>query len=163
MLEATLGARIEVDTRLRPGTWSVEADPGEMELAILNLCVNARDAMPAGGIITIMAENVREPLEDGPAGDFVRIAVSDTGVGMSPEVQARVFEPFFTTKDVHKGSGLGLPQVYGFTQQSRGHVAIQSAVGVGTTVTLLLPRAQLAVGRLDTVDDAAAIGPRISQ
>jgi signal transduction histidine kinase len=138
MLEATLGASIAIKTRVQPGTWSVEADPGELELAILNLCVNSRDAMPGGGIITITAENV---LEDGTAGEFVRISVSDTGAGMPPAVQARVFEPFFTTKDVHKGSGLGLPQVYGFAQQSRGRLTIDSAVGVGTTVTLLLPRA----------------------
>ena len=140
MLEATLGPRIQIDTRFRSGTWSVETDPGEMELAILNLCVNARDAMPGGGIITIAAENLHGLREDGTSGDFVRISVSDTGVGMPPEVQARVFEPFFTTKDVNKGSGLGLPQVYGFAQQSGGQVTIESTVGVGTTVTLLLPR-----------------------
>src|SRR4029079_12713199 len=112
--------------------------PGEMELAIINLCVNARDAMPGGGFITIAADNVR--VEGEGAGEFVKISVSDTGVGMPPEVQARVFEPFFTTKEIHKGSGLGLPQVYGFAQQCLGRVTITSAVGIGTTVTLLLPR-----------------------
>jgi PAS domain S-box-containing protein len=137
MLDATLGGGIEIDTRFGRAIWSVEADPGEMELAILNLCVNARDAMPDGGVITIAAENVA--IEGDGAGEFVRISVTDTGVGMSPEVQARVFEPFFTTKDIHKGTGLGLPQVYGFAQQCLGRVTITSAVGVGTTVTLLLP------------------------
>jgi len=138
MLDATLGGRIEIDTRFGCAVWSVEADPGEMELAIVNLCVNARDAMPAGGFITIAAENVR--IEGEGAGEFVRISVSDTGIGMPPDVQARVFEPFFTTKEMHKGSGLGLPQVYGFAQQSLGRVTIKSAVGIGTTVTILLPR-----------------------
>jgi PAS domain S-box-containing protein len=142
MLDATLGGQIAIDTRLGGGIWSVEADPGEMELAIINLCVNARDAMPTGGFITITADNVRVEGEGG--GEFVQISVSDTGVGMPPEVQARVFEPFFTTKDVHKGSGLGLPQVYGFAQQCLGRVTIKSAVGIGTTVTLLLPRSRKA-------------------
>jgi len=118
----------------------VDADPGEMELAIVNLCVNARDAMPAGGLITIAADNICTEGEG--AGEFVRISVSDTGIGMPPEVQARMFEPFFTTKEIHKGSGLGLPQVYGFVQQRLGRVSIKSAVGLGTAVTLLLPRSR---------------------
>jgi len=142
MLDATLGGRVAIDTRLGSGIWSVEADPGEMELALINLCVNARDAMPGGGFITIAAENVR--IDGDGAGEFVKISVSDTGVGMPPEVQARVFEPFFTTKEIHKGSGLGLPQVYGFAQQCLGRVTIKSAVGIGTTVTLLLPRSRKA-------------------
>jgi PAS domain S-box-containing protein len=139
MLDGALGGHIGIQMRFGAGLWPVEVDPGELELAMVNLCVNARDAMPTGGVITISAENVGA--ESGPVeGDFVRIAVADTGVGMPPEVQARVFEPFFTTKGISKGSGLGLPQVYGFTQQSGGRVIIDSAVGVGTTVTLLLPR-----------------------
>jgi len=140
MLDATLGGHVAIDTRLGGGIWPVEADPGEMELAIINLCVNARDAMPGGGFITIAADNVR--IEGDGGGEFVKLSVSDTGVGMRPEVQARVFEPFFTTKEIHKGSGLGLPQVYGFAQQCLGRVTINSAVGVGTTVTLLLPRSR---------------------
>lgn len=140
MLDATLGGQIEIDTRFGGGIWSVDADPGEMELAIVNLCVNARDAMPGGGVITIAADNIGGEGEG--AGEFVRIAVSDTGTGMPPEVQARMFEPFFTTKEIHKGSGLGLPQVYGFVQQCLGRVSITSAVGVGTTVTMLLPRSR---------------------
>ena len=138
MLDASLGGHIEVQMRFGTGIWPVEVDLGEMELAIVNLCVNARDAMPDGGVITIAVENVRAAEEGGA--DFVKISVADTGVGMAPDVQARVFEPFFTTKDVNKGSGLGLPQVYGFAQQSRGSVTIDSQVGLGTIVTLQLPR-----------------------
>jgi len=139
MLDGSLGGHIDVEMRFGESVWPVEVDPGEMELAIVNLCVNARDAMPDGGAIAITVENVVAPGEDSLS-DFVRIAVADTGVGMAPEVQARVFEPFFTTKDVNKGSGLGLPQVYGFVQQSRGRVTIDSQLGTGTVVTLLLPR-----------------------
>ena len=140
MLDGALGGHLEVQMRFSPDVWPVEVDAGEMELAIVNLCVNARDAMPAGGVVVISAENVRTEDDDGVPGEYVRITVTDNGTGMSPEVQARVFEPFFTTKDISKGSGLGLPQVYGFAQQSGGRVSIDSEVGVGTTVTLLLPR-----------------------
>ena len=140
MLDGSLGGHIDVRMQLAADLWPVEIDPGELELAIINLCVNARDAMPAGGVITITAANVREIEERGGGRDFVKVAIADEGVGMAPEVQARVFEPFFTTKDVGKGSGLGMPQVYGFAQQSGGRVSIQSEVGAGTTVTLLLPR-----------------------
>lgn len=156
MLDATLGASIAIDTNFRAGTWPVESDPGEFELAVLNLCVNARDAMPRGGTITIAAENVPNAGQNPTARDFVKITVSDTGVGMPPEVQARVFEPFFTTKEVNKGSGLGLPQVYGFAQQSEGRVTIESAVGIGTTVTLLLPRACRSLDTTAAHDEAAA-------
>jgi signal transduction histidine kinase len=139
MLDASLGGHIDVQMKFGAAIWPIEVDPGEMELAIVNLCVNARDAMPQGGVITITVENVVAAGEGG-LNDFVRISVADTGVGMTPEVQARVFEPFFTTKDVNKGSGLGLPQVYGFAQQSRGRVTVDSQIGVGTIVTLELPR-----------------------
>jgi PAS domain S-box-containing protein len=140
MLDASLGGHIEVQMEFGPDIWPVEVDAGEMELAILNLSLNARDAMADGGIITISVDNVRGQNEQRVPADFVKISVADTGSGMSPEVQARVFEPFFTTKDISKGSGLGLPQVYGFSQQSGGRVTIDSAVGVGTIVTILLPR-----------------------
>jgi PAS domain S-box-containing protein len=139
MLDGSLGGHIEVRMRFGGDLWPVEVDPGELELAIVNLCVNARDAMPGGGIITIAAENVALSGHGG-SGEFVRISIADTGVGMPPEIQARAFEPFFTTKDVSKGSGLGLPQVYGFVQQSGGRVSLDSAVGAGTTVEMLLPR-----------------------
>jgi PAS domain S-box-containing protein len=140
MLDGSLGGHIEVQMTFGPNVWPVEVDAGEMELAILNLCLNARDAMADGGVITITAENVQAEDNAGAVADFVKIAIADTGSGMPAEVQARAFEPFFTTKDVNKGSGLGLPQVYGFAQQSGGRVAIDSAPGVGTIVTLLVPR-----------------------
>ena len=139
MLDGSLGGHIEVQMHFAPDVWPVEVDSGEMELAILNLCLNARDAMPDGGVIAITVENVQEPGGDAPL-DLVKVSVADNGQGMPPDVKARVFEPFFTTKDIGKGSGLGLPQVYGFSQQSGGQVTIDSEVGVGTIVTLLLPR-----------------------
>ena len=140
LLDGSLGGHIGVQMDLPADVWPVEVDAGEMELAVLNLCLNARDAMADGGVITIGVENAHGEAGDGARGEFVRIAIADTGHGMSPEVQARVFEPFFTTKDISKGSGLGLPQVYGFAQQSAGRVSIASEVGAGTIVTLLLPR-----------------------
>ena len=114
-----------------------------MENALLNLAVNARDAMPRGGRLTIATSNVhleRNGVADLPAGEYIRIAVSDTGEGMLAEVMERAFEPFFTTKGPGKGTGLGLSMVYGFARQSGGSAAIRSEVGHGTTVTLLLPR-----------------------
>jgi CheY-like chemotaxis protein len=123
------------------GLWAVEVDPGELELAILNICVNARDAMPEGGTIRIAVRNARNLLLPAHT-DSVTLSISDTGVGMSKEVVARVFEPFFTTKEVGKGSGLGLAQVYGFVNQSNGQVAIDSDVGRGTTVSLTFPRSE---------------------
>src|SRR4029453_11555128 len=149
MLDASLGGDIHVDMTFGPEVWPVEVDAGEMELAVLNLCVNARDAMSRGGVITIAAGNVQEKDGNGER-DLVKLCVADTGSGMPPEVMARVFEPFFTTKDVNKGSGLGLTQVYGFAQQSSGRVTIDSHVGTGTTVTILLPRSSplaAAIGR----------------
>ena len=140
ILDRSLRGDIAVDMQLQAGLWPVEVDTGELELSILNLCVNARDAMESGGIITIRAENFHSAAGAEQPGDFVRLSVADTGCGMPREILARVMEPFFTTKDVGKGSGLGLPQVYGFAQQSRGHLQIDSTVGTGTTVTLVLPR-----------------------
>jgi PAS domain S-box-containing protein len=140
MLVRSLRGDIEVRMELDGALWHVEIDAGEFELAMLNLCVNARDAMPRGGTITIAARNVTTSGTDGTPADCVHLSVSDVGCGMPPDVLARVFEPFFTTKDVGKGSGLGLPQVYGFAQQSGGQLAIDSVVGKGTVVTLLLPR-----------------------
>ena len=113
MLDGSLGGHMNIQMKLAEGVWPVEVDAGEIELALLNLCLNARDAMPNGGCITITVENTRTEGEDGALGDFVRISVADTGHGMTPDVQARAFEPFFTTKDVSKGSGLGLPQCTG--------------------------------------------------
>jgi PAS domain S-box-containing protein len=144
MLGRTLRGNIQVKTKLADDLWPIKVDRTEFELVILNLCVNARDAMPDGGIITICAKNAARLREHELSGDFVVLTVEDTGSGIPPDVLARVFEPFFTTKEIGKGSGLGLPQVYGFTQQSGGSVKIDSKAGVGTTVTLLLPRSDVA-------------------
>ena len=160
MLDGSLGGHIEVQMNIAEDIWPVEVDAGEMELAILNLCLNARDAMADGGVIRIRVENVQGEGENGAPADFVRISIADTGHGMSPEVQARAFEPFFTTKDISKGSGLGLPQVYGFAQQSAGRVAIASEVGTGTTVTLLLPRSlrdPVATKAVEAADEPATL------
>ena len=140
MLDGSLGGHIHVEMKFGDDVWPVEVDAGEMELAVLNLCLNARDAM-AGGRHDHHRRGQRAGVEDERrvAADVVKLSVTDTGCGMPPEVMARAFEPFFTTKDVNKGSGLGLPQVYGFAQQSGGQVTIDSEVGVGTIVTLLLP------------------------
>jgi signal transduction histidine kinase len=141
---ATLGSRVRVTTDLAAGLWPAMVDPSQIEAALLNLCLNARDAMPEGGHLTITTAN--EVLEacdapDGPAsGDFVRISVADTGVGMTPDVLHRAFDPFFTTKGP-AGSGLGLSQVYGIVRQSGGTVRAESAPGEGTRMVLLLPRA----------------------
>jgi signal transduction histidine kinase/CheY-like chemotaxis protein len=136
LLDRTLGERVEVVTDLADGLCPVEADPAQLESAILNVAVNARDAMPAGGTLTIRTGDA-PPLADGrPA---IAIAFTDTGGGIEPDVLERVFEPFFTTKAIGKGTGLGLSQVYGFAAQSGGQVDLASALGEGTTVTIRLP------------------------
>lgn len=134
LLDHALHGDVTVETQMDDDLWPVEVDPTELELVILNLCVNARDAMPKGGVITVSGRNISN------GDDRVCLSISDTGTGMSPEVQIRVFEPFFTTKDIGKGSGLGLAQVYGFATQSGGSVRIESEVGVGTSIILELPR-----------------------
>ncbi|MHC2378512.1 signal transduction histidine kinase/ActR/RegA family two-component response regulator [Bradyrhizobium liaoningense] len=140
LLDRSLRGDVHVEFDFPDALWPVEVDPGELELVILNLAVNARDAMPNGGTIVVRAENLPD-LNDGEiAGDYVRLSVIDTGVGMPPEILSRVFEPFFTTKDVGKGSGLGLAQVHGFATQSRGTVRIKSQVGRGTSIELYMPR-----------------------
>jgi len=140
LLDRSLRGDVHVEFVFPDSLWPVEVDPGELELVILNLAVNARDAMPNGGTIVVRGENLPGLDDDEVAGDYVRLSVIDTGVGMAPEIQSRVFEPFFTTKDIGKGSGLGLAQVHGFATQSRGTVRIQSEVGRGTSIELYLPR-----------------------
>ena len=157
MLASSLRGDIRVDMQFDPGLSHVEVDTGELELAIVNLCVNARDAMPFGGTITIAGDNSPESGADGARTDGVRLRISDTGVGIPPQVIGRVFDPFFTTKDVGKGSGLGLAQVYGFAQQSGGRVSIASKVGVGTVVTLLLPKAARAAAAAHAHPDASMV------
>jgi signal transduction histidine kinase/ActR/RegA family two-component response regulator len=140
LLDRSLRGDVHVEFDFPNSLWPVEVDPGELELVILNLAVNARDAMPSGGTIIVRGENVPNWTDEQVAGDYVRLSVVDTGIGMSPEIVSRVFEPFFTTKDVGKGSGLGLAQVHGFATQSKGTVRIQSKVGRGTSIELYLPR-----------------------
>jgi signal transduction histidine kinase/CheY-like chemotaxis protein len=142
LLDRSLRGDVHVAFEFAADLWPTKVDPGELELVVLNLAVNARDAMPNGGTIAVRAENCSDPGE-GLIGDYVRLAVADTGIGMTPEVRAHVFEPFFTTKDIGKGSGLGLAQVHGFASQSGGAVNIDSEVGRGTTVVLYLPRSHL--------------------
>ena len=142
LLRRTLGEAYEFEVVKAPGLWTVEADPGQLQNALLNLVLNARDAMPKGGRLTVDTANVTlPPGHDAlPAGEYVAMSVVDTGLGMSREVVDRAFEPFFTTKDVNKGSGLGLSMVYGFVKQSGGHVTIDSSPGKGTAVRIYLPR-----------------------
>lgn len=147
LLERSLRADILVDIRVAPDLWPVKSDPTQLELAILNLAVNARDAMPKGGVLTINAEN-----DVGERGEFVAIKVSDTGVGMSEEVRKRVFEPYFTTKQAGQGTGLGLAQVYGIVTQGGGSVSIESAVNAGTQVSLLFPRSDEPLAAVDLAE-----------
>ena len=144
LLIHTLGGLVEIDWRIDADVWNAFADQTQLELALVNLIINARDAMPAGGTVTIAAENRQVADEDLPGikgGDFVRLAVTDTGTGISPKDLENVMEPFFTTKEIGKGSGLGLSMVYGFTKQSNGSFRIDSELGKGTTAELWLPRA----------------------
>jgi len=140
LLDRSLRGDVHVDLEIETAVWPVEVDAGELELVILNLAFNARDAMPKGGEIVISASNLDDWREGDIIGDFVRLEVRDTGTGMSEAVRTRVFEPFFTTKEVGKGSGLGLAQTYGFARQSGGSVRIESEEGEGTSVILMLPR-----------------------
>jgi PAS domain S-box-containing protein len=158
MLGPSLHGNIELACDVEDKIWPVEVDLGELELALVNIAVNARDAMPDGGKITLSARNV--VLKPGSAagpleGDFVALAVIDTGAGIPPELLSRVFEPFFTTKPVGKGTGLGLSQVHGFANQSGGAVTVNSEPGKGTVVTIYLPR-----NRTDVSADAAEVADR---
>ncbi len=147
LLERSLGEHITLATSLEPAPWTVIADASEVENAVLNLALNARDAMPGGGKLFIETANVHFEAEQSSvsgtvaAGDYVRLTVSDTGCGMSEDVQRQAFEPFFTTKEPGKGTGLGLSTIYGFIEQAKGAVKLQSEVGLGTTINLYLPQA----------------------
>lgn len=146
LLGRTLSAQIAIETVVGGGLWQVSADPNQIENAILNLAVNARDAMPDGGTLTLETANAY--LDDAYArinadvipGQYAMLAVSDTGIGMTPDIVDKAPEPFFTTKGLGEGTGLGLSQVYGFVKQSGGHLKIYSEPGQGTTVRLYLPR-----------------------
>ena len=148
LLTHTLGGLVDIEWQITEGAWNAFADQAQLELALVNLIINARDAMPNGGTVTVSATNRElksEQLHGLPAGDYVRIAVQDTGTGISREDLGKVMEPFFTTKEVGKGSGLGLSMVYGFAKQSNGAFAIESEVGKGTTAELWLPRGSVEV------------------
>jgi signal transduction histidine kinase len=160
LLRSTLGEQVRIETVNGGGLWATKVDMHQLENAILNVAINARDAMPEGGRLTIETANAY--LDDAyaranvevDAGQFVMIAISDTGVGMSSETIARAFDPFFTTKPADTGTGLGLSQVFGFVKQSRGHIKIYSEVGAGTTVKIYLPRF---IGDANEVAAAAAV------
>jgi signal transduction histidine kinase/CheY-like chemotaxis protein len=145
MLAQTLRSDIAVEIAMPPDLWPVAIDPADFDLALLNIAVNARDAMPEGGQFRVAARNATfidgTPQSAGLRGDFVAVTLSDTGTGMAPDVQARAFEPYFTTKEADAGSGLGLSQVYGFAKQSGGAATLESTPGKGSSVTLYLPRA----------------------
>lgn len=146
LLRRTLGEQVQLRIEIDKDVWPALADDNQLESAVLNLAINARDAMPRGGRLTISAHNVElsaEAVADSDRaepGDYVEVRVTDTGMGMSPDVLGKVFDPFYTTKPLGQGTGLGLSMIYGFVQQSRGHIAIESSEGQGTTIRLYLPR-----------------------
>ncbi|MDV3455450.1 response regulator [Sphingomonas sp. HF-S4] len=156
LLRRTIGGNVDFQVDPAPGLWPVHADAGQLESALVNLCVNARDAMPEGGTLVVRTANVKldrayaKSHPDVGPGDYVSITVQDSGAGMLDEVRERAFEPFFTTKGPGKGSGLGLSQVYGFVKQSGGHVAIESEPGRGTRVCLYLPRYEGKVAEVES-------------
>jgi len=170
MLRRTLGEQVVVE--LHPGAdlWPVRVDPAQLDEAILNLAINARDAMPKGGTLSIETHNTHLDHDyvarnaDAKVGDYIQVSVSDTGSGMSAEVIERCFEPFFTTKGIEKGTGLGLSMVYGFVKQSGGHIKIYSELGHGTTAKIYLPRVgdgATAKARADAGEAAAATGSEL--
>jgi signal transduction histidine kinase/CheY-like chemotaxis protein len=161
LFRRTVGPSIQIETRLAGGLWPTLCDPNQLENALLNLVINARDAMPDGGHLMIEAANVvldderaaagAVPLRNVPSGEYVVLAVTDSGTGMSPTTMTRAFDPFFTTKPLGQGTGLGLSMIYGFVQQSGGYIHLRSGVGQGTTITIYLPR------HFGTVDSEAEV------
>jgi CheY-like chemotaxis protein len=161
LFRRTVGPSIQIETRLAGGLWPTLCDPNQLENALLNLVINARDAMPDGGHLMIETANVAlddqragagaVPLRNVPSGEYVVLAVTDSGTGMSPTTMTRAFDPFFTTKPLGQGTGLGLSMIYGFVQQSGGYIHLRSGVGQGTTITIYLPR------HFGTVDSEAEV------
>jgi signal transduction histidine kinase/ActR/RegA family two-component response regulator len=168
LLRRSLGGQIEFHSIVAPQLWPALIDPHELENAILNLCINARDAMAEGGRITLEADNLTITADDSgqhgdlAPGDYVMVAVTDTGIGMDRATLDRAFEPFFTTKELGRGSGLGLSMVYGFVKQSKGHVQLYSEPGRGTVVRLYLPRA-LTAGEISAPIETTGAPPRGSE
>ncbi|SDV47098.1 ATP-binding protein [Chitinasiproducens palmae] len=164
LIRRTIGPHIRLETQLDPALWMTSCDPHQLDNALLNLSINARDAMPDGGTLSIRTANVSlgdddyAELDLAP-GDYLRIAVRDDGTGMTPDVARRAFDPFFTTKPLGMGTGLGLSMIYGFTQQSAGQTRIRSALGEGTTVEMYLPRFQ-GTSAAAPESTAAAVAPR---
>jgi PAS domain S-box-containing protein len=162
LLRPTLGEHIEIEAMLEDDTWHAVADPAQLSAALLNLAVNARDAMPNGGKLTLETDNVMldeayaQANPDARPGPYVMVAVSDTGTGIPAALLEKVFEPFFTTKQVGKGTGLGLSMVYGFVKQSGGHIKVYSEEGHGTAIKIYLPRAEAAA---ESLADAAPVAP----
>ncbi len=168
LIRRTVGPGISLDIVCHPGAWTALVDPNQLENALLNLCINARDAMPDGGRLVVETGNHRATARDGEAGDlepgaYLTLSVSDTGCGMSPDVMARAFDPFFTTKPLGLGTGLGLSMIYGFAKQSGGQVRIHSQEDLGTTVTLYLPRHHGAVPETDVPEAGLVAMPRAEQ
>ena len=170
LFRRTVGPAIQIETRLAGDLWPALCDPNQLENALLNLVINARDAMPNGGHLLIETANVildnhraassDVPLRNVPAGEYVALSVTDTGTGMSQTTMARAFDPFFTTKPLGQGTGLGLSMVYGFVQQSGGHIHLRSEVGKGTTITIYFPRHFGAVDGEAKVDAAPGLSPK---
>jgi CheY-like chemotaxis protein len=165
LLRPTLGEQVEIETILADDPWLAFVDPNQLTTAILNLALNARDAMPQGG--KLIVETINSFLDESYAsqhsevnpGEYVLIAISDTGTGIPANLLDKVFEPFFTTKDIGKGTGLGLSMVYGFVKQSEGHIKVYSEEGHGTTIKLYLPRSkELLQGQIDIAPPEKAVG-----
>jgi len=166
LLQSTIGGSFKIEIGMADELWPALVDPTQLDIAVLNLAINARDAMPIGGTLSVTTWNVtleepRGPEEPVP-GDYVCICVRDTGSGMDPEIRAKVFEPFFTTKEIGKGSGLGLSQVLGFAKQSGGGVCIESEPGKGTAVHIYLPRAAGAPVSAQSAVERVQIAPRLA-
>ena len=157
VLDTGLGSAVQLRINLEDGIWPVMVDPAELETALVNLIINARDAMPDGGSVSVRASNVH--IDNGTRkGDHVAIEVKDTGVGIPPDIMGKVFDPFFTTKPIGKGTGLGLSQVHGFAHQAGGTVAVASELGKGTTFTVCLPRGQLGIAPAEAETRSIASG-----
>jgi CheY-like chemotaxis protein/rRNA processing protein Gar1 len=155
VLDTGFGSAVQLRIDLDDGLWPVMVDPAELETALVNLIINARDAMPGGGSVTVRARNTQ--IDDGVRkGDHVVIEVKDTGVGIPPDIIGKVFDPFFTTKPIGKGTGLGLSQVHGFAHQAGGTVAVASELGTGTTFAICLPRGKRKAELLE--DEVRSIG-----